>query len=96
MLGWEKPHAQTVAWFHDMLKKCVERCCELANKKVEQHYKVSNPCLDGHQFKQEELESVGELSKFPHKLCKKACIWHELDDLTFCGRSTILQDQSQN
>ena len=44
-------------------QKCVERCCELANKKVEQLYKVSSPCLDDHQFKQEELESVGELSE---------------------------------
>ena len=36
--------------------------CELANKKVEQHYKVSSPCLDDHKFKQKELESVGALS----------------------------------
>ena len=44
-------------------RKCVERYCELANKKVEQLYKISSPCLDDHQFKQEELESVGELSE---------------------------------
>ena len=42
-------------------KKCVERYCELANKKVAQLHKVSHLCLDDHQFKQEELESVGEL-----------------------------------
>ena len=49
-----KGHAQT----------CVERYCESANKKTEQLYKVSSLCLDDHQFKQEEeLESVGELSK---------------------------------
>ena len=29
--------------------KCVERYCELANKKTEQLYKVSRPCLDDHQ-----------------------------------------------
>ena len=40
-------------------KKCVERYCELANKKVEQLHKVSSLCLDHHQFKKEELESVG-------------------------------------
>ena len=34
-----------------------------ANKKTEQLYKVSEPCLDEHHFKKEELESVGELSK---------------------------------
>ena len=63
---WEKPHAQTVARSNDMeghAQKCVERYCELANKKVEQLCKVSNPCLHDHQFKQEELESVGELSE---------------------------------
>ena len=61
-----KPHTQTVAWSYDMeghAPTCVERYCELTNKKVEQLYKVSSPCLDDHQFKQEELELVGELSE---------------------------------
>ena len=40
-------------------KKCVERYVELANRKVEQLHKVSSLCLDDHQFKKEELESVG-------------------------------------
>ena len=34
--GWEKRHAQTVAWSCDMeghAQKCVERHCELANEK---------------------------------------------------------------
>ena len=44
-------------------QKCVERYCEVANKKVEQLQKVSHPCLDDHQFKKEELVSVGELSE---------------------------------
>ena len=60
------PCLRTVAWSYDMeghARKCVERNCELANKKVEQLYKVTNPCLNDHQFKQEELESVGELSE---------------------------------
>ena len=37
--GWEKPHAKTVAWSDDVeghAPKCVERYCELANKKTEQ------------------------------------------------------------
>ena len=62
--GWQKPQAHTVAWSYDMeghAQKCVARCCEVANKKVEQLYNVSHPCLDEHQFKKEELESVGEL-----------------------------------
>ena len=43
-------------------KKCVERYCELANKKTQQLYKVSTPCIDDHHFKEEEMKSVGELS----------------------------------
>ena len=46
----------------DMLKNALNENCELANKEAEQLYKVSSPCLDDHQFKQEELESVGPLS----------------------------------
>ena len=46
-----------------MPRKCVERYCELANKTTQQLYKVSTPCLDDHQFKEEELESVGEVVK---------------------------------
>ena len=45
--GWEK-HSKTVARSYDMeghAQQCVERYCELANKKVEQLYKVSHPCL---------------------------------------------------
>ena len=57
-----------------MLKKCVERYCELANKKVEQLYKVSHPCLDDHQFKKEELESVGDLSEVCSQIVLK-CLY---------------------
>ena len=57
---WQKPHEQTVAWSYDMeghARKCVERYCELANKKVEQLYRVSSLCLIFNS-KHEELESV--------------------------------------
>ena len=53
------------SWSYDMeghAKKCVERCCELANKTTQQLYKVSTPCIDGHHFEEEELKSVEELS----------------------------------
>ena len=43
-------------------KKCVERYCELANKTTQHIYKVTTPCMDDHQLKEEEDESVGELS----------------------------------
>ena len=41
----------------------LERHCELANKTTQQLYKVSTPCIDDHQFKEEEMGPVGELSK---------------------------------
>ena len=41
-------------------KKCVERYCELANKKTEQFFKVPTPCYDDHHYKKEEQEAVGE------------------------------------
>ena len=61
-----KPDAETTSsWSYDMeghAKKCVERYCELANKTTEKLYKVAMPCMDDHHFKEEENESVGELS----------------------------------
>ena len=54
------------SWSYDMVghaKKCVERYCDLANRTTQQLYKVSTPCIDDHHFKEEELKSVGELSK---------------------------------
>ena len=60
-----KPDADISSWSYDMegdAKKCVERYCELANKTPQQLYKVTTPCLGDHQFKEEDLGSVGELS----------------------------------
>ena len=71
--GWQTIHAQTAAWSCDMERHAhvsVEQYFELANKKTEQLYKVSSPCLDDHQFKQEELKSVGELSE----VCSQKCL----------------------
>ena len=41
----------------------MEGYCELANMKVEQLYTVFTPCFDDHKFKEEELETVGELPR---------------------------------
>ena len=74
--GLEKLPAKTVAWSYDMeghAQKRVDRYCELANKKTEQLYKVSIPCLDDHRFK-EELESVGELSNVCSQIVLK-CLY---------------------
>ena len=55
-------------------KKCVERHCELANKTTLQLYKVAAPCIDDHHFKEEELKSVGELSKVCSQIVLK-CLY---------------------
>ena len=49
------------AWT-DVRTKCVERNCGRVNKKTEQSYTVSTLCLVDHNFKKEELETVGALS----------------------------------
>ena len=54
------------SWSHDMeghAKKCVERYCLLAKRTTQQIYKVSTPCIDDHHFKEEELKTVGALSR---------------------------------
>ena len=61
-----KLDANISSWSYDLeghAQKCVERYCELANKTSQQLHKVATPCLDNHQFKEEEMGSVGELSK---------------------------------
>ena len=54
------------SWSYDMeghAKKWLELYCGLANKTTQQLYKLSTPCIDVHHFKEEEMKSVGELSK---------------------------------
>ena len=66
------------SWSYDMqghVKKCVEQYCELANKTTQQLYKVSTPCIDDHHFKEEELNSVGELSKVCSQIVLKCDLW---------------------
>ena len=55
-------------------KKCVDRYCELANKTTQQLYKVTTPRFDDHQFKEEEMGSVGELSKVCSQIVLK-CLY---------------------
>ena len=68
----------------DMLENALIDAVTLANKKVEQFFKVSSLCLDDHQFKQEELESVGELSHACSQIVLK-CLY-----LARIGRPDIL------
>ena len=84
--GWDKLRAKTSAWSYDMerlARKCLELYCELANKKTERLYKVSQPCFDDHQIKQEELENKGELSEVYSRIEK--CLY-----LARTGRPDIL------
>ena len=65
------------AWSYEMeghARKCVERYCELASRTTQQLYKVSTPCIDDHYFKEEELKSVGELSKVCSQIVLK-CLY---------------------
>ena len=64
--GWENLTQRRLrgpAIWNDMLKNALRDVAKWRTKKREQLYKVSSPCVDDHQFKQEELESVGESSK---------------------------------
>ena len=75
------------SWSYDMeghAKKCVERYCELANKTTQQLYKVSTPCIVHHQFKEEKMKSVGELSQVCSQTVLK-CLY-----LARIGRPDIL------
>ena len=49
-------------------KKCVERYCELANKTMKQLYKVATPCIDEHQFREEDLDLLEYCQKYALKL----------------------------
>ena len=57
-----------------MVPRCGRSYCELANRTTQQLYKVATPCLDDHQFKEEELGSAGELSKVCSEIGVK-CIY---------------------
>ena len=74
-------------WSYDMeghAKKCVEKYCERTNKTTQQLYKVATPCMDDHQFQQEENELVGELSTVCSQIVLK-CLY-----LARVGRPNIL------
>ena len=62
--GEVSPHARPrgpTTCMEGHAKKCVERYCELAKTRQQLHT-VSTPCLGDHNFKKDELDTVGELS----------------------------------
>ena len=56
----------------------------MANRTTQQLYKVSTPCIDDHHFKEEELKSVGELSRVCSQIVLK-CLY-----LARIGRPDVL------
>ena len=95
--GWEKSHAKTVAWSYDMeghAQKCVERYCEIANKKTEQLYEVSSLVWNVTKSRKRSLNQ--NYLMCAHKLSQTVCIWPELVDQTFYRQSTNLQEHSQS
>ena len=62
-----KPLRGPMTW-KDMLENALSDTANWQTKR-QQLYKVSSRCLDDDQFKKEDLESVGELSK----VCSQNC-----------------------
>ena len=62
----------------------MQRYCELANKMTQQLYQVATPCMDDHQFKEEDNKSVGELTAVCPQIVLK-CLY-----LARIGRLDIL------
>ena len=58
----------------DMLENAWNGIANWQTKKTEQQYKVSQPCLDDHQIKKEELENKGELSEVCSQIVLK-CLY---------------------
>ena len=80
----EKLAAHISSWSYNMeghAKKCVERYCELANKTLNNYSKSQH---HDHQFKEEEMGSVGELAKVCAQIVLK-CLY-----LARIGRLDIL------
>ena len=76
-------------------KSVFERYCELAHKTIEQHYKVSIPCLNDHQIKPERLEIVGELSQACSQIVLQ-CLYGKNWKIRFTlDKLVIWPDQSQ-
>ena len=83
---FEQSHAKMIAFSYE--KTCEEMhatTLRIGKQKRQQFFKVSTHCWDDHNFKKEELETVGELFDFEIVVLQ-----------IFCGLSTNLQEQSQN
>ena len=67
----------------------MERYCELASTTTEQLFKFATPCMDDHQFEEEEMGSVGELSTVCSLIVLKC------PDLARTGRPGVFKVREQ-
>ena len=101
-----KPDAETISsWSYHMeghAKKCVERYCALARtKRLDNHTKSQHhACMDDHQFKGEETESVGELSTVLLTNCSDMSVfgsyWEQPDILWSVNKLARAKQNGQN
>ena len=99
VLEWQKPRAQTVAWSYDMeghAQKCVERYCDWQIRKWSNCTKFQALAWMIINSSRKTSNQLEKCQKSAHKMSWNACVWHELEDQTVCGRSASLRDQSQN
>ena len=97
--GSEKSDANISTWSFDMkghAKKCVKRCCELANEQLSNFSKFQLHALMTINSKKNNWDLWESCQKYDLKLSWNVYIWHTLVDLILCGQSTNLHDQSQN
>ena len=98
--GWEKPHAKTMAWSYDMeghARKCVERYCELANKKDGAVVQSLESMHRWPSFQRRRIEIRWRIVRSVlSSFFWNAYTWHVLDDPIFYGQWTSLSVPSQN
>ena len=81
---WCRNDVFMVLWHGRSCKEMRGKYCQLAKKMTQQLYKVATPCMDDHQLREEEIESVGELSTVSSQIVLK-CLY-----VAHIGRPDIL------
>ena len=76
----------SVIW-KDMRSNASNDAANFRNKHIEQLCRVPTPCIDDHQFEQEELEMVGELSKVCSRVLKMPVCWRARPDIPWSVNS---------
>ena len=73
----------SVFW-NDMRRNASNDAANFGNKHIEQLCRVPTPGIDDHQFKEEELEMVGELSKVCSRVVLKMPFFGARDQTFHC------------